>query len=160
MIQKSVEWHLNTPYDLHALAPRHKDCLNQKNKMKQQQCLSCPGVAFRKDHNVIPLSTLQSFPAWWRSSQKATGLRQTVAVGGTVPHCKVHRTSVKCSGEGQKPEESFNTMNWTTFQPERRRESHLGQAEQLNMNAGSTGNWAVSESDPHLPVLHTTAPSS
>lgn len=107
MIQKRVEWHLNIPYDLHALAQKPKDCLNQEKKLSV--LLRC---SFQKGsqchlHPDCNLSKL----ARERNSQKATGMQGAVVIGGPVPYCGKYLTSLKCSAEGWTPAKSFITMN-------------------------------------------------
>jgi len=80
MIQKRVEWHLNIPYDLHALAQKPKDCLKQKHTHTHTHthtCLYRSGVDFRRDHNVISIQTA-IFPSL---TEKETPRKQQACSG-------------------------------------------------------------------------------
>lgn len=87
MIQKKVERHLNSPYDLHSLAQKPKDCPNQKTVYS----LHCSGTAL-EGITSSPYSELV-FLELDRKTNKQKNLPESKrhevgsGWGGTMPCC-------------------------------------------------------------------------
>ena len=80
--QKKIGRQSNSPYNLHVLAQKSKNCLKQKKShvyTAQGQLLE--GIM------MLSLSDCNLSRDRETNSQKAAGMKWVVVIGGSIPHC-------------------------------------------------------------------------